>query len=372
MLGAIGLSFLALSPVTCAAQAATPGELQLLISLEQLAVPAPFPARATLHFHNASKEALWFYRRVRSGTREGSSLEVRVEPQEVNDPAAVTAPAVGVVIESAGFPRPRLMKIAPGEDSTEKVTLKLASAKVGEGDGTPVWGRYRLSVVYSARFSNAAAVARETDAVLWQGETSSNTLEIELQPPAGNGTVTGTVVNAQGRPLRDVLVTLSGQDELPVDQMVTESEGRYAFGELPPGTYWVTVRRLNFNEDTTVFKHVTLTTAEPSASLDFVLYPPDIYEPRGILHEPVLLLVTDGQENPLDKVSYEIVWSSGRIIENVKGETDRDGTAALELIPGRNFVTLKRKGCSKQEHRMDVAAGVPVDGFKLAIQCNKK
>jgi hypothetical protein len=197
-------------------------------------------------------------------------------------------------------------------------------------------------------------------------------VEIELQPPAGEGTVTGTTLNAQGQPLRDVLVTLSDEGEQPVDQMTTESEGRYAFASLPPGTYWVTVRRSSFNEDTTVFRHVTLTASEPSGSIELVLYPPDIYEPRGILHKPVLLRVTDGRENPLSKVSYEVVWSSGKVLDTSRGETADDGTAALELIPGRNFVTLKRKGCPKQEHRMDVAPGGSVDGFKLALECLKK
>jgi hypothetical protein len=352
---------------------ATPQEdLQLLISLEQLAIPAPFPARATLHMHNAGKETLWLYRRVRNGTKEGSSLEVRLEPLDLTEPQAAVTPARGNVLESAGLPRPRLVKLAPDGDTTEKVTLRLLAARTGEGEGTPIWGRYRLMAVYSARFSNAAEMARETNARLWQGETSSNRIEVELQPPTGNGVVTGSVVNAQGQPLRDVIVTLSDESEKPVDQMATESEGRFAFTSLPPGKYWVTVRRAGSNEDTTVFRHVVLTANEPTGSIDFVLYPTDIYEPRGILHKPVIMLVTDGQENPQDRVSFEVVWSSGKVLDTSRGETDRDGTAALELIPGRNFVTLKRKGCPKQEHRMDVTPGGGVDGFKLAFECAKK
>lgn len=299
-------------------------------------------------------------------------MEVRLEPLEVKDSQAITAPAQGGVFESAGLPRPRLIRLAADGDTTEKLTLRLLPARSGEGEGTPIWGRYRLTAIYSARFSNAAEMMRETNARLWQGEASSNSLELELQPPAGGGTVTGSVVNAQGQPLRDVIVTLSDESELPVDQMTTESEGRFAFASLPPGKYWVTVRRAASNEDTVVFRHVILTATEPVGAMDFVLYPPDIYESRGILHKPVLMLVTDGRETPLGNVSYEVVWSSGKVLDTSRGETESDGTVALELIPGRNFVTLKRKGCPKQEHRMDVAPGGGLDGFKLAFECPKK
>jgi len=59
--------------------AASEEPLKLLISVEQTQITAPFPARATLHFHNASKQALWLYRRVRSQAKEGSTVEVRLE-----------------------------------------------------------------------------------------------------------------------------------------------------------------------------------------------------------------------------------------------------------------------------------------------------
>jgi hypothetical protein len=347
-------------------------DLRLLISVEQPAIAMPFPARATLHFHNAGQETLWLYRPVRSRAKEGSSLDVRLEPLEVKDPSTITTPAVGGVFENAGLPRPKLIRIAPGEDLTEKTTLKLLPAKTGEGTGVPVWGRYRLSVVYSARYSNAAVMAGETNAALWQSETASEPIEIELQPPAGEGVISGTTQNSQGQFLPDVIVTLSGEDERPIDQMATEGGGRFAFDRLPPGTYWVTGRRPNSTEDTTVFRHVILTAAAPAGSVDLVFPPPEIYEPRGLLHKPVLILVTDGQENALAHVSYEIVWSSGKVIDNVKGVTESDGRAAVELIPGRAFATLRRKGCEKQEHRMDVEATGGVDGFKLAIECPAK
>jgi len=242
---------------------------------------------------------------------------------------------------------------------------------MGVGAGTPVWGRYRLVVVYSTQYSNSVVMARETGAILWQGETTSDPIEIELQPPAGEGVVFGTIQGAQSQNLPDVVVTLSGEDEWPIDQMVTEGDGRYAFDQLPPGKYWVTARRSGFNQDTAVFRHIVLTATESTGTLDLLMQPPDNYEARHFLHKPVLFFVTDGQDHGLANAAYEIVWSSGRVIDTVKGVTDDSGRAAVELIPGRNFVTLRRKGCKKQEHRMDVESGGGVDGFKLAMECRE-
>jgi hypothetical protein len=74
----------------------------------------------------------------------------------------------------------------------------------------------------------------------------------------------------------------------------------------------------------------------------------------------------------LEGVGLEITWSNGPVLENVKGETGSDGAVALELIPGRNFVTLKRRHCPKQEERADVAAGEGIDGFEFTLACAKK
>jgi hypothetical protein len=369
-----GLASLLIAAATLAGAAGPPGEeLKLLISLEQPEITSTSPARATLHFHNAGAQPLWLYRRTEAEAKEGSSLEVRLEPLGIKNPAAVRAPAAGRVMESAGLPRPKLIRLAAGDDITEKVTLQLRPARAGDqGEGEPRWGRYRLSVVYQAQYSNAEEIRRNAGAVLWQGETAGNSIEIELPPAAGEGSLSGTVANASGQALSDVIASLSDQDERLINQTRTDREGRYSFRPLPLGTYWVAVRRPNFTEDTVVFRHAALTSAAPSGTIDFVLYPPDIYEARRLLHKPVVILVTDEQGRPLANVRYEIAWSSGRILENVNGVTGEDGAVACELIPGRNFVTLKHRGCAKQESRMDVAPGLGVDAFKLSLDCGAK
>jgi hypothetical protein len=151
--------------------------------------------------------------------------------------------------------------------------------------------------------------------------------------------------------------------------VLTDPQGRFAFARLPLGIYWTTARRESSPVDTAVFQHVELTAAEPAASVQLVLLPPEIYEPKQMLHKPVLFRITDSAGAPSSGTALEVTWSSGTVLDNVKGETSGDGTVILDLIPGRNFVTLKRRGCKKEEQRADVAGGEGIDGFKFALEC---
>lgn len=350
---------------------AEPSTLKLLISLEQQTVRAPFPARITLHLHNAGSKPAWLYRRARSESREGSSVEVRLEPGEGR--GEIATPAQGRVLESAGLPRPKLVRLPPDEDYEEKTLIRLAPALAASGsENKPLWGRYRLSIKYAAKYSNVDELERILGVMVWRGEVTSNTIEVELQPPDGAGSVAGRVVGSDSRPVTDALVSLSDQQERLVDQVLTESEGRFSFTHLPLGLYWVTARLVNSTEDTAVFRHLLLTAAEPAGTIELAMLPPEIYEANKLLHKPVLLRVTDNAGRPAGKVGLEVVWSNGTVVDSVKGEVAGDGTAALELIPGRNFVTLKRRGCPKEEHRVDLAAGGGIDGFSLVFECTPR
>ncbi len=342
--------------------------LKLLISVEQQTLTAPYPIRATVHLHNSGQAAIWLYRPVREPTGIGSALEVRLAPA---DEAAAGTPGRGVVFERAGFPRPRLVRINPGDDYEEKITLKIVPTRAAsKGAGEAVWGRYQLTVVYSARYSNAATLERILGVNLWEGEAASNTVEIEVQPPAGKGRITGRVMTKESQPIIGGVVTLSDEQERLVDQTRTDLDGQYAFEELPWGVYWVVVRRKNYPEDTVQFRHIEVTPEEPEGTVDFLILPREVYEARELLHKPVLFRVVDREERPLDNVRLEIVWSSGRVLESIKEEVADDGTAALQLLPGRNYVTLKRSGCRKQDQRIDVAEGDGIDGFILHYDCD--
>lgn len=366
--------------------------MKLVITIEQPAITAPFPARVTLHLHNSGNTTLWLYRpaspqkpiagqtavdasqtalATSSHPVEGSTLSIQLKPTDNR----VTSPGNGEVLDNVGLPHPKMIRLAAGDDYEEKSVIHLAPALAeSNGEKQPIWGRYKFAVTYAAKYSNGEELERILGVTLWQGAVQSNSLEIELLPPsaAAQGSITGTDTGSDNGPRSDVLVSLSDQEERLVEQTTTDFDGKYSFTHLPPGLYWATVRRRDFTEDTIVFRHVVLSSAEPAGTIDFLLTPPETYLPRQMLHKPVLFRVTDGAGAPLGNVSLEITWSSGTVLDNVKGRTSDDGTAALELIPGRNYVTLKRGGCPEDEERMDVAPGPGIDGSKIVLECSKK
>jgi hypothetical protein len=359
---------------------------KLLISVEQQNLAAPFPARITLHLHNGGSETVWLYRHAQrklppprlveedTGPQQstgGSIIAVKLEAVSGGE-AVISNPADAMVFESVGMPKPSLVRLGPGEDYEEKTTIRLTPA-LSEVQ-KPIWGAYRLTLNYEAQYSNADEIQRSLKTTLWQGEVSSNTIEVQLQPPGptSRGQVSGAVDTPDSAPIRDAVVSLSDQAERLVDQTTSDPEGRYSFANLPPGLYWVTARRGVATEDTAVFRHVQLTASEPSATQELVIIPQEIYEPRKMYHKPVLFRVTDNAGRPLDRVSLEATWSNGPIMDSVKGETGSDGAVALDLISGRNFVTLKRHGCPKQDERADVAIGWGVEGFEYTFACAKK
>jgi len=381
-------TLLLLVPLALPSQgAASDTSLKLLISVEQQNIVAPFPARVTLHVHNAGNETVWLYRHARGKlptprrlleeetgpqpTTGGAMLTVKLEPVSAGQ-AAVSNPAQAAVFESVGFPKPKLVRLAPGEDYEERSTIRLTPA-LSEAQ-KPIWGTYRLSITYTAQYSNAAEIQRNLKVTVWQGDVSSDAIEIQLQPPSpeSRGQVSGTVNTPDSIPIRDAIVSLSDHAERLVDQTTSDPEGRYSFSSLPPGLYWITARRDGATEDTVLFRHVQLTPSEASATQEMVMIPPEIYEPQKMLHKPVLFRITDSAGRALERVGLETAWSNGTVLDNVKGETGNDGAVALEVIPGRNFVTLKRRGCPKQEERADVAAGEGIDGFEFTLECAKK
>ncbi len=385
-----GLSMAGLMVAASAARAPAQ-DLKLLISLQQPTITAPFPARVTLHFHNSGTLPIWLYRPVGNppegrwadavamyatdfgpeATSGGSALQIHLEP--ASSGAGNSVAGSGLVFESAGLPHPKLFSIAPGGDEEEKTTLVISPAK-GEEPPKPIWGRYRLRVTYSAKYSNAESLERILGVDLWQGEVESNTIEFDYAPPpaTAKGSVSGTVVSEDGRPMPRALVSLNDQQEVRVSQQIADDQGHFSFTHLPYGTYWVTARRPLTTNDAAVFQHVDLGESSPSGTLQLVMLKQDIYEAKRMLHKPVLILVADSQNHPLAGVDLDIVWSSGTILDETKAKTGEDGIVVTELLPGRNFVTLKRRGCPKDDERADVAPGGGIDGFKLDLDCSKK
>jgi hypothetical protein len=366
---------------------AVDASLKLLVSVEEQSIVAPFPARVTLHLHNAGSETVWLYRHARAKLPEpmrlsegdtgpqqttgGSILTVQVEPVSPGQ-VTISEPAHAEVFESVGLPKPALARLAPGEDYEEKASVRLTPA-LSEVQ-KPLWGAYRLTLTYQAQYSNAEEIQRDLKTTVWHGEVSSNTIEVQLLPPTpdSRGQISGTVDTPDSVPILEAIVSLTDKAEHLVEQTASDPDGKYSFSGLPPGLYWVTARRHGATDDTAVFRHVDLTTSQPSATQDLVIIPQEVYEPQKMLHKPVLFRVIRSAGEPMDRVVLEVTWANGDLVDNVKGETGGDGTVALGLIPGRNFLTLKRHGCPKQDERADVAPGGGIAAFEFTFDCTKK
>jgi hypothetical protein len=372
--------------------------LKFLVSVEQQSITSPFPVRLTLHLYNSGHVPVWLYRHVQdpdtlrqmdslaisseeeqktNRTTGGSTLNLRLEPAQGPDSQPGNSrqpatPAVSRILASVGMPHPRLVKVGPEEDYEEKAIASVSPAQMKvNGKEEPVWGAYRLKATYVAKYSNGDEVLPDLGVSIWQGEVASNTVELDLKPPLApsQGSVAGTVKGSQNQPAGGVLVSLSDHQERLVDQTLTDLEGRFTFGYLPLGLYWVTARRPDVTVDTATFRHAELTSAAPAGTMEILLLPPETYEPKQVLHKPVLLRVVNNAGGAIGGVTLESTWSSGTVLDNVKGETSDDGTATLNLIPGRNYLTLRQRGCPKQEQRVEVRPGNGMDDFKLILEC---
>lgn len=385
MAGLAGVSWLL--PVAPAASQTNSPDLKMLISVDQQILVEPYPVRIALHIHNASSHTVWLYRRAKGKvppverpfeenrpveTTGGSTVEVNLQPADPKAAQAAVSAAEVKVLEYVGLPKPKLVKLAAGEDYDERAIVHWQPA-LAEGQ-QPLWGMYRLAVTYGASFSTADEFQKDLGATLWQGEVPSNTLDVELRPatPDAVGTVAGTAVGPDLQPRAGIRVSLSDDHEQLIQQEITGADGTYSFDHLTPGLYWVTGRREGSREDTATFHHVEVTPATPKVGDQLVLYPPEIYQAAKLRHKPVLFKVVDPAGNPVAKVILDATWSDGPVLDDVKATTESDGLAVMELLPGRNFVTLKQHGCRDQEERADVAPGEGADSFKLSLECAKK
>jgi hypothetical protein len=270
------------------------------------------------------------------------------------------------------MPQPRLVKVPAGGDYEEVSIVELRPA-LADGQ-KPIWGAYRLSVTYSASYSNGEQFPRILGADLWQGEVTSNTITAELRQPLPDsvGVVNGSAVGQDLQPRAGMRVSLSDEQGQLIDQQVTGGDGKFSFEHLPLALYWVIGRREDSAEDTMIYRHVELTGAAPTVNTQLVFYPQEIYEAKKLVHKPALLRVFDPAGNPEGGIALEATYSNGQVIDDVKATSGDDGTAVMELLPGRSSMALDRHGCAQQIDRADVSAGVGVEDFKFVFTCAKK
>jgi Carboxypeptidase regulatory-like domain len=372
----IATLLLAAGPVFARGQ--RPGQdLQLTISPESPAVVEPLPIRLALNFHNSGTQTLWLYKPVRDAeamsqsslgpSPGGSTLIVHLQPESA--PAgASSSPAAGTLLRTAGMPRPRLIPIPPGGSYQENVSIHIAPSG-------STWGAYQISVAYSASYSNGADIDRNLGIDVWQGSVSSNPVSIQLQPPSATneGSISGTVLSREMQPDWGILVSLSDSNEHLVEQTLTGNDGGFSFSQLPYGRYWVTVRTPGANFNTGFFEHADVSPSDPAANLRLImLSPEDSDDAKQILHKPVLFRIKDDTGNPVGGAELAILWSNGPIMETLKTETNDGGLAEINLIPGSNYVTIRKRGCPKQDEMANVAAGPGMDGFVMTFHCAGK
>lgn len=383
---AVLLVSLVLPTTTAPGQMGAP-PLRLLISLQKPFEAEPEAARIFLQIHNSSTQPVWLYRRAHgprtvepiiseenkpNETQGGSTVDIHLRLADAQAVKSIVSPAEGKVLEYVLMPKPRLEKVEPNADYKETSIVRLRPARA-DGDKS-IWGAYQLTVSYSAAYSNAQEIQRNLAVNLWQGEVTSNTIPVDLRPPLpdSTGVLTGSTLNKDLQPRAGMRVSLQNEQGLLIDQEVTGVDGKFSFEHLPLALYWVTGRQEGAAEDTVTYRHQELTPAAPSGDVQLVFYPQEINDQKQMEHKPVLFRVFDPQGKPAWGVDLDATFSNGEILDDVKGATDADGTVVLELLPGRNSVSLKKRGCAEQVERADVAPGVGADGFKYVYDCAKK
>jgi hypothetical protein len=355
--------------------------------MSQPFVAEPGAARILLHIHNPTQQSLWLYRRAK-GKRPpedrprdeskpaeatgGSTVEISLQPVDAKAAQAAVSPAAATVLEYVLMPKPRLVKLAAGGDYEETAIVQLRPA-LAEGE-KPIWGAYRLTVVYGASFSNGEEFQRILGATLWQGEVTSNTLAVELRPapPDSVGVLSGSALGQDLQPRASIRVSLQDEQGQLIDQQITGMDGKFSFAHLPLTLYWVTGRREAAAEDTVTFRHEELSRATPSVNTQLVFYPAEIYDAKKLVHKPALIRVFDPGGQPVSGIELEGIYSNGDVIDDVKATSGDDGTAAMELLPGRSSFSMNRRGCAQQAERADVTTGVGVEDFKFVFDCVKK
>ncbi len=369
----------------CARAQTATQPLTLTISVSQSVIPEPFSATVSLHFHNAGSRAVWLYKPVHdaasmfmgivSPRTGGASLATYLQLIRADEGAvAGTSPGVGTVLRPPDFPHPTAVKLSAGGDATESAVIHLTPATVRTAGGTrPIFGTYRLSVVYSASYANMSAL-KGTDVNVWQGSISSNpvTLKIEPAPDSAGGVIAGTVLDRRASPLGGMLVSISDWTEHVITQQVTAADGGFYVDGLPLGRYWVDVRPLGSDRDTGLFEHAVLTNSQPEARLRLIMLHGRVYEGRKMLHKPVFFRITDNAGNPLGGAELSILWDNGTVLSNVKVKNNEDGLAEADVIPGTNYVTVKRHGCRKKNTVANVSHRSGIDAFIIALTCKEK
>mgnify|MGYP006254845563 FL=1 len=143
--------------------------------------------------------------------------------------------------------------------------------------------------------------------------------------------------------IEGILVTLSDENGVVIDSVLTDENGNYLFDGLPAGTYTVSVPTTGLNDETLTTPEsftVTLAAGEEDLTLDFG------YEP---LPEPVTIGdyiwldtngdgVQDADETGLEGITVTLLDENGAIVETTV--TDAEGNYIFNVAPGTYTVEV--------------------------------
>ena len=249
-------------------------------------------------------------------------------------PAARAGRIVGLVSSAAGQALPGARIVIRSGDSE----LVVESNSDGRYEAANLAaGVYRLS----CSLAGYAAAVFEGLAVVAGQDTVRN---VTLTPAVQYGLVVGTVRNAAGVALNNVLVRIAGEG---VERSTrTNGDGRYSFGELAGGTYRVYATADGYLPATSGDIHVVVSqTTEANLTLQT-----DPATQRG------RLVCTVRNEANAALAEATVIITSGDLTR--QGLTNAEGRVEFNELPAGSYrIQVARNGYQSQ-----VVEGVPVTG----------
>lgn len=307
-------------------------EIQVLDSASFAAVPGALvwlKGRPACHGTSDQRGRL----RMRLPVRPGESLqasaagylersaEIVPEPRQTIYLQPLGTPVRGRVTGPDGQGREGAVVALANGDSVQKRLAGLG----GEFEfSRPAAGRARLQVE-----AEGHVPVTELVEIPRHGSPPLPLLRIRL---SDHPTLTGRVMSPGGLGLSGVRVTL-GAPEAPIDEAVSDVEGRYSVRAHGPGTYELMVEGEGF---ATVYRRVEVEAGATEVDLGEVVLPWPL-EVRG--------KVVDKDGNPLPEAEVYVspvpaFWrrdSSWRPLREAATETSSDGVFYLELEVGRTY-----------------------------------
>ncbi|MGA4719889.1 carboxypeptidase regulatory-like domain-containing protein [Fictibacillus nanhaiensis] len=187
-------------------------------------------------------------------------------------------------------------------------------------------GVFRFDSVAPGQYTITASLASYQTAVagvsVFAGQTSAVSLNLQPNPAS----VSGQIRSTSGTPIKDAIVQILDANETIIGIGTTDSNGNYSIGNLPPGTFQVSITAENFSS---LIAGVTTTPGLVISGANYQLTP----NPGAIAGQ-----VTDENGNPLSGVTIIVRTTNGAFIGSVV--TSPAGNYIVSnLAPGSYTVT---------------------------------